>query len=89
MACLPPAERPLAFWHVAGDIIWRGDGRPTPITERTAREMRDLFAEETAANFHAERQEAAVVSAGLWLQLTKALDALDGWRRAVTAARAA
>lgn len=77
----PHPGEPLTFWHVAGDIIWRGDGRPTPISEADAVYLRELFSDEARAAYRAGAFGASAKAANLWMQLTKALDALALWRR--------
>lgn len=77
------AARPLTFWHVAGDIIWRGGTRCTPITEEMARDLRDFFEEQARAAFLARDITAAKRAANHWTELGNALDALTEWRRIV------
>lgn len=72
---------PLTFWHVAGDIIWRGDGRCVPIEERQAEALREQYSTEARAAYLAGDREASAFATRLWLQLTEALDALALYRR--------
>ena len=78
---MPP--HPLTFWHVAGDLIWRGDARCVPILEAQAQALRDLYEDEARAAYVARDMKAARHAANLWTELGNALDALDTWRRVV------
>lgn len=75
------AARPLTFWHVAGDIIWRGNGRPVPIDVRQAHGLRAIYRDETRAAYRSGDLETAAKAAGLWVELGRALDALATYRR--------
>lgn len=75
----PKTPDALTFWHVAGDIIWRGQ----PISLWQAHRLREGYASE-ARSCWAERDiKAAGRSAKLWRELTNALDAFCDWSRVV------
>lgn len=74
---------PLTFWHCAGDIIWRGDGRWAAVTEFQARSLRDEFKTACRAAYNAGDFAPAAKAARLWMELGNALDALATWKRVV------
>jgi len=83
----PIRGEPLTFWHVAGDILWRGSPIVClPITVHDADALRDLYACEVEAARLARDDAAEHVAVTLWLQLTEALTARDAWARAARAA---
>lgn len=90
MSTLKPLKgRPLTFWFCAGDIIWIGDERPTPIDAAQVEPLRELYSDEARAATAARDPAAASHAARLWAELANAMTALDMWRRATTTRRAA
>jgi hypothetical protein len=81
-AVKPLRSKPLTFSFCGGDIFWRADGRLTPICEETAIGLRALYSDESRAAYRAGDKDGSAFAAGLWTELTRALDALDAWRRA-------
>jgi hypothetical protein len=79
----PLQGRPLTFWHVGGDIIWRGPDGCEPISRLQAEMLREEFSQLARAFYRAGAMETSVRFATLWLELTRALDAQDTWRRVV------
>lgn len=77
------AGLPLTYWHVAGDIIWRGEGKPQPIPADEARDARERLSQQARLAFRRGDRETSKACAALWLELTKALDALDLYQRAM------
>lgn len=84
MGTLKPLEgEPLTFWHVGGDIIWRGDGRCAAIERSQAETLRDIYVDECKAGWAARNRKASYLAAKLWTELTHAMDAQDTWARVV------
>lgn len=82
MSVLKPLQgEPLVFWHVGGEIVWRGDGRCTPIDARQAEALRELYGDEADAAYCAGDRQASRCAAKLWVQLTHALDKHEQWKR--------
>ena len=77
------SERVLTFWHVAGDIIWRANGRPMAIHEIVALGLRETFEDAARAGWRARDIKAARRAAALYVELTNALDALAQWKLVV------
>jgi hypothetical protein len=77
------SARPLTFWHVAGDVIYRADGRPMAISEDMALSLRATYRDECRAAYNARDFAEAAKTARLWCELGSALDALDMWRRVI------
>jgi len=69
----------LTFWHVAGDVIWRGQ----PISLWQAEQLRGTYETEAKSCWRARDVRAARRSAKLWRELTNALDAFCDWSRVV------
>lgn len=85
----PLVGRPLTFWHVAGDIIWRGTGRPLPINAQNVEPLLDLLQSEHDAAMRSGDRLPARRARRLFLELTDAVRARGLWRRAVTGERSA
>lgn len=75
----PKAADALTFWHVAGDIIWRGQ----PISLWQAQQLRETYEREVRSCWIGRDIKAAARSAKLWRELTNALDAFCDWSRVV------
>jgi hypothetical protein len=81
-SCLKPLQgEPLVFFHVGGDVIWRGDGRCTPIARAQAEALRELYGDEADAAYCCGDRRAAKLAGKLYLQITHAMDAQDAWKR--------
>lgn len=79
----------LTFWHVAGDIIWRGDERPQPIEAEQVRGLMAIYRDEVKAAHLAGEHDVADRAQALLQQLYDASGALKMWRQAVSYRRAA
>lgn len=89
MSVLKPLKgEPLTFWHVAGDIIWRGD-HPKAINRQQADALRELYSDEARAAYRAGDMAASRAAAKLWIQITCATYGQDTWRRVVACDRRA
>lgn len=75
----------LTFWHVAGDVIWRGDGRCAPIHDQNIQGLLDIFDCEMRAASAANKTESACHFGELFVQLSKARDERNLWRFATSA----
>jgi hypothetical protein len=80
--------RPLLFWQVGGDVIWRGVGRAEPISTAQAEALREDFAAFSRSAFRAGDRDAALRWTQGWLDLTRALDAQAQWFRVIGVAYA-
>ena len=77
---LRAAEKPLTYWHCAGDIFHNAGGRGVYLPLQDAFDRRTLF----QISAHTLLTEGGgVYAARMFMELTRALDDLDGWLRAV------
>lgn len=89
MGILKPLKgEPLTFWHVGGDILYRGlgtHGAPLcqPIDRQMADSLRDLYQDDVRACWEAGDVKSAQHAVQLWIQLTNAMDAQATWFRVV------
>lgn len=79
----------LTFWHVAGDIIWRGDERPQPIEAEQVRGLMAIYRDEVKAAHLAGEHDLADRAQALLQQLHDANAGLGQWQRATSYRRAA
>lgn len=79
----PLSAKPLTFWHVGGDILWRATGKPEPIERRQAEALRDIYGDEADAAVTADHDDTQAHD--LFMEVSRAIAAQDQWFRVVGA----
>lgn len=74
----------LTFCHIAGEVLWRSaPGKVVPIDRQQAEILREIYVDECRAAWRARDRKTSRHAAGLWTQLTQAIQAQDTWFRVI------